>query len=133
MERRLSATGRKQAKRAAAWLRRRLPRDAIVLSSPARRATETAEAMTDHYRVLPQLGTQASAGEVLAAAGWPHGKGTVVIVGHQPTLGRAAAMALTGFESDWRFGKGAIWWLERDGAAGGGGVALRAVVSPDLV
>ena len=132
-ERRLSAKGRKQARRAAAWLRKRLPRDVTVLSSPARRATETAAALTDRYRAVAQLDTNACASEVLTAAGWPDGKGAVVVVGHQPTLGRAAALALTGAEADWRFRKGAIWWLEREADSEDGEVVLRAVISPDFL
>jgi len=68
-ERRLSAKGRRQAKRAAAWLRKRLREDANVLVSPARRAIETADALTDHYRIVPQLDTGACASGILAAAG----------------------------------------------------------------
>jgi phosphohistidine phosphatase len=130
-ERKLSAKGKKQAKRAAAWLRDRLPEDAIVLTSPARRATQTAEALTRRFRIVPRLGTGANAAEILAEAAWPDGAGVVVVVGHQPTLGRAAALVLTGAEADWKFRKGAIWWFEQSTDEEGGSVALRTVVSPD--
>jgi len=129
-ERRLTAKGRKQAKRVAAWLRERLPRDATVLTSPARRAVETAEALTDHFRTISLLGTGSSASQFLAASGWPDGAGTVVAVGHQPTLGRAAALILTGAEADWKFKKGAIWWFEQGEDEEGENAVLRAVVSP---
>jgi len=111
-------------------LRERLPRDATVLTSPARRAVETAEALTDRFRTISVLGTGSSAGQFLAAAGWPGGAGAVVAVGHQPTLGRAAALILTGAESDWKFKKSAIWWFEQDEDEEDASVALRAVVSP---
>ena len=129
-ERRLTVKGRKQAKRVAAWLRERLPRDATVLTSPARRAVETAEALTDRFRTISLLGTGSSASQFLAAAGWPDGAGAVVAVGHQPTLGRAAALILTGAEADWKFKKGAIWWFEQGEDEEGKNAALRAVVSP---
>lgn len=132
-ERRLSVEGRKQARRVAAWLRKRLPRDATVLSSPARRAIETAGALTEHYRTIPQLEGSAHSNEILAAAGWPDRAGTVVVVGHQPTLGRAASLALTGVEAEWRVGKGAVWWLRREGGEAGGKVVLRAVISPEFL
>jgi len=132
-ERKLSAKGKKQAKRTAAWLRSRLPENAIVLTSPARRAMQTAEALTRRFRIVPQLSTGASSVEILAAAAWPDGTDAraVVVVGHQPTLGRVAALVLTGTEADWKIKKGAIWWFEHDADEEDGSVALRAVVSPD--
>lgn len=132
-ERRLTAKGRKQAKRVAAWLRKRLPKDAIVLVSPARRAIETAEALTDRYRTVPQLHTGTRGSEILDAAGWPDAGSTVVVVGHQPTLGRAAALALAGKEADWKIKKGAVWWLGRGKDEEGVEVALRAVMPPEFV
>ena len=44
-ERRLTGRGKKQAKRVAKWLARRLPEDFAVISSPARRALQTARAL----------------------------------------------------------------------------------------
>jgi len=132
-ERKLTARGKKQAKRVTAWLRKRLPSDVTVLASPARRALETAAALTDRFQTVSQLDTGATAGAILAAAGWLGGAGTVVIVGHQPTLGRAAALALTGTEAEWRIKKGAIWWLQRGAEEEGEEVALRAVMSPEFL
>src|SRR5258705_2772655 len=129
--RKLSARGKKQARRVAKWLRDRLPREAIVLVSPARRARETATALTVRYRCDARLDTDARAQDVLDAAGWPGGSGSVVVVGHEPALGRAASLALTGVEADWHVGKGSVWWLELD-EEGGGAVIVRAVISPEL-
>jgi phosphohistidine phosphatase len=131
-ERKLTAKGRKQAKRVAAWLRKRLPKDVIVLVSPASRAIETAEALTDRYRTAPQLNTDARASEILDAAGWPDARTTVVVVGHQPALGRAAALALAGKEADWKIRKGAAWWLACGKDEEEVEVALRAVVPPEF-
>ena len=100
------------------------------LTSPAHRAVETAQALTDRFRTISALGTGSSAGQFLAAAGWPDGAGVVVAVGHQPTLGLAAALILTGAEADWKFKKGAIWWFEQSEDEKGANTALRAVVSP---
>ena len=129
LQRKLTSKGKKQAKRVAEWLRRRLPSGVVVLVSPARRAQQTAQALTDSFKTEPALGPGARAQQVLAAAGWPDAKGTVVVVGHQPAFGRAAALALAGAPADWNIKKGALWWLgHRDGE-----IVLRAVVSPDLV
>src|SRR5438093_13528622 len=101
LERKLTSKGKKQAKRVAEWLRRRLPSGVLVLVSPARRAQQTAEALTESFKTEPALGPGARAQQVLAAAGWPGAKGTVVVVGHQPAFGRAAALALAGAPADW--------------------------------
>src|SRR5207245_5693571 len=106
-ERRLTAKGRKQARRIAAWLRKKLPSEVTVLTSPARRAVETASALTDGFKTNPQLNTDASASEVLIAAGWPGGAGAVIVVGHQPALRRAAALLPTRTETAGKIQKGA--------------------------
>jgi phosphohistidine phosphatase len=113
--RRLTSKGRKQASRMAGWLEERLPKDARMLVSPAVRAQQTAEPLARSARTSVQVGTGAQPAEVLKAAGWPTGKGTVVVVGHQPALAAAAALALTGKAAPWRMKKGAIWWLSNDG------------------
>lgn len=130
-ERELTAKGIKQAERMAEWLKPRLPKGAAVLVSPARRAQQTAQALTRKFETSDAVGTMASPEKVLAAAGWPLGKTAVIVVGHQPTLGATAALALTGRALPWSIKKGAVWWLEhrdRDPAT-----ILRAVISPDLL
>jgi phosphohistidine phosphatase len=126
----LTAKGEKQARRMAAWLKERLPADARVLASPAKRAQQTARALSKRLETTAGIGTSADPRQVLEAAGWPDGPGAVVVVGHQPTLGQAAALAVTGRADDWSVKKGAIWWLVSNGR---GEVAVRAVVAPDLV
>jgi phosphohistidine phosphatase len=128
--RRLTAKGEKQAKRMAGWLAKRIPGEARVLASPARRAQQTARALTLDFETSPEIGTTADPQSVLKAAGWPDAEGTVVVVGHQPTLGQAVALALTGKPEEWSVKKGAIWWLE---SRGRGNSVVRAVVAPDLV
>lgn len=128
--RKLTAEGRKQARRMAVWLRKRLPEDALILASPARRAQETARALSTHFKTSRDVGTEAGAQTVLKAVDWPNGEGVVVVVGHQPTLGKAVALVLTGSADDLSMKKGGIWWLEsRDR----GEVVVRAVISPDLL
>jgi phosphohistidine phosphatase len=128
-ERKLTAEGLRQAERVAAWLRARLPSDTVVIASPAQRARQTAQALTEHFRTEPAVGAAATAQAVLQAAGWPAAAGAVVVVGHQPTLGQAVALALTGEPASWGLGKGTAWWL----AHRGGEVVVRAVIAPDLV
>jgi phosphohistidine phosphatase len=128
--RKLTARGEKEARFMAAWLKKHLPRGVVVLASPARRAQQTAQALTTRYKTSHEVGTAASPESVLKAAGWPEGEGAVLLVGHQPTLGQAAALALTGRVEDWNVKKGAIWWLE---SRGRDEAVVRAVVAPDLI
>ncbi|MFO0461355.1 MAG: SixA phosphatase family protein, partial [Burkholderiales bacterium] len=56
LERRLTARGREDAKRVGAWLRERLPSAGVrVLSSPAVRARQTADALGLRYEVVDAL------------------------------------------------------------------------------
>lgn len=129
--RKLTAKGLKQAQRMAAWLAKRLPQDTRVLVSPARRARETAQALGDAFEVLEEVGVGATPQAVLGAAGWPRAARAVLVVGHQPTLGQVAALAVTGSGDGWSVKKGAVWWIEhrgRDGEA-----VVRAVMTPDLL
>src|SRR5262245_63263364 len=128
-ERKLTPKGEKQAKRVADWLKEQLPEDYVVLASPARRARQTAQALTKKLEIVEDLGAGASPRGVLKAAGWPDRSGYVVVVGHQPTLGQTIALALTGKDEGWSLRKGALWWLRiRDGE-----VSVRAVIGPDLL
>ena len=127
--RELTRKGEKQAESMAAWLGPRLDEHASVIASPAQRAQQTARALSRKVVTCPEIGTGADAPSILRVAGWPGGDGTVVVVGHQPTLGQAAALALTGRAVDWSIRKGAIWWLEsRDEER-----MVRAVLTPDML
>ena len=132
-ERKLTAKGVKQAARMAKWLRARLPDGAVMLVSPARRAQQTARALNPEFTTLKEIGLAAAAADVLLAAGWPGGDGTVVIVGHQPTLGETAALLLTGTKAQWNVKKGAVIWIARRADVAHATTQLRAAISPDLL
>ncbi len=131
--RRLTKRGRKQAKKMAEWLDARLPGKARLVVSPAARARETADALGRKYAPNPAVDVDASADDVLQAAGWPDRGGTVVVVGHQPTLGEVAARLLSGHETEWSVRKGAIWWFSARERGGGVEVVLTAVIPPELL
>ncbi|MFO1206064.1 MAG: histidine phosphatase family protein [Burkholderiales bacterium] len=131
--RKLTAKGSKQAEKVGAWLAERLPDDARILVSPAARAQQTAAALKRRFETVAAVGLAASAESILDAAGWPDQGGTVVIIGHQPTLGEVAARLLPGKVSSWGIRKGALWWFTRRDRAAGSETLLRAVIGPDLV
>ena len=135
--RRLTPKGRKQAQAMAKWLHARLPERHLVLVSPARRTRETADALETDYRVDERLAPDADVAHYLAACEWPSGpdgsRGTVLIVGHQPLIGRLASLLLSGEERDWSVRKGAVWWLSARDRDERNQVVLRAVVTPEMV
>jgi phosphohistidine phosphatase len=127
----LTLKGEKQAARMAAWLEAHLPKGALMIVSPAVRAQQTARSLKREAKTSKQVATGAEPGSILEAAGWPNGAGTVVVVGHQPTLGAAAALALTGQAAGWGLKQGAVWWIaSREGEAA---PRVVAVISPDLL
>lgn len=131
--RKLTAKGEKQVGQMAAWLKAHLPKDSRVLVSPARRAQQTARALTADFQTLKEIDVGADATAILAAAGWPDAKGAVVIVGHQPTLGRVAALLLGGAEADWGVKKGGVWWFSNRVRQEETQTVLRAVMSPEFL
>ncbi|QSN60474.1 histidine phosphatase family protein [Caballeronia sp. M1242] len=134
LARQLTSRGRKQAQGMAKWLRARIDDDALFLASPATRTIQTAEAFGDRYRVVDDLAPGKTAQHVLDAAGWPDVVGqTVVVIGHQPTLGRVAALLLTGHEADWSIKKSGVWWFQGRSRGGDGQVVVRTVMCPDLL
>ena len=110
----LTARGRKQAERMAAWLGPRLPATTRIVASPALRCQQTVAALGRPVSTVDAIGPGASAEAVLDAARWPHGGGAVLVVGHQPTLGETAARALGGGDEHRRLRKGAVCWLRSD-------------------
>ena len=129
--RRLTQKGSKQAERMAAWLDEHLPRNARIVVSPAVRAQQTAKPLERERSTNEAISPGADAAALLRACGWPNGSGTVVVVGHQPTLGSAAALALTGKAVRWPIRKGAICWIaSREGESA---ARVVAVLSPDLL
>jgi len=131
--RRLTSKGLKQAERMAAWLEPRLPDTTRILVSPAARTQQTALALGRKFKVVDEIAPGASAAVVLAAAGWPDGRETVLVVGHQPTLGEVAATLLTGDAAGWSLRKGAVWWLSNRNRDGDSAVVLKLAIGPDLV
>jgi phosphohistidine phosphatase len=124
--RRLSPRGRRQAAQMAAWLRERLPPDCRIVASPAQRTRETAAALGRTFEIAAGLAPGADVDDVLRAADWPDAPATVLVVGHQPTLGATASRLLDATPAAFR--KGTVWWLRGDA---GGGATLHAAMAPD--
>lgn len=114
LDRALTPKGEQQAARVGAWLREVLPAHARVLVSPARRTQQTAQALGRSFDTVPAVVSGASARAVLEAAGWPRAGGTVLVVGHQPTIGLVVSRLLCGVEQYWHVPKASAWWLRAE-------------------
>ena len=133
LERALTPKGERQAQRMASWLNRQLPSTTKVLASPARRCQQTAAALERKVKTVADLAPEATVEALLHAVRWPESREPVLVVGHQPTLGLAAAYLLAGEPQPWTLRKAGVWWLrarERDGALQ---VLLHCAMTPDLV
>lgn len=133
MARVLTEKGQKQAEDMAAWLKKRLPDDARILVSPAVRTQQTAAALARNFSTVETIAPGASAAAILHAAGWPRAGGTVLIVGHQPTLGEVISQLLVNQYGSWGVKKSAIWWLATRKRGNGSEVLLKAALTPDLL
>ena len=136
-KRKLTARGEKQAEQMGEWLRKNAPGKLRVLASPALRCQQTARALGVPFETDARLGTGGDVSGLLAAIGWPDGGDAkdgraILVVGHQPTLGRAAALLLSGEEAEWTIKKGALWWFTNRVRDGETQTVLRAVISPDF-
>ena len=133
LDRALTAKGERQAHRMADWLNRRLAHTTRVLVSPARRAQQTAKALDRPFKTLPALAPDGSGEALLLAARWPDGPEPVLVIGHQPTLGRVAAHLLADVPQAWAIKKGAVWWLRNRDREGLAQVELQAMQAPDCL
>jgi phosphohistidine phosphatase len=129
----LTPKGERQAQRMAGWLGRQLPSSARVIASPARRAQQTAGALERKFKTVPALAPDGTVDALLIAARWPAAREAVVVVGHQPVLGTAAAALLTGDSHPWAVRKAALWWLRSREREGRLQIVLHTVISPDLL
>jgi phosphohistidine phosphatase len=137
LSRKLTARGDKQARRVAQWLHGQLPDSARILSSPAARALQTAQALADlssrKLRIVDALAPGASVDDVLAAVDWPNARVPIVAVGHQPAFGAVAARLVAAADDSWSIRKGGMWWLSSREREGDDQVVVRAVLAPDLL
>ena len=133
MLRTLSSKGDKQASRMAAWLDRQLPDGARIWASPAARTDQTAQALGRKFKTHAAIAPLGSVDDLLSLVQWPHAKGCVLVVGHQPTLGQTISRLLGLNESECAIKKGAVWWLRYREREGAGQTVVVTVQSPELL
>lgn len=133
MARALTPRGEKEAARMAAWLDRQLPDNTRIWVSPARRCEQTALALGRKFKLSPLLSPEFGAAQLLELVQWGDTKGTVLVVGHQPTLGQAIAQLMGLTEAECAVKKGAAWWLRHRQRDHGPQTVLVTVQTPELL
>lgn len=128
-QRPLTAEGRERLRRALPGLHQLVPHIERVVSSPLLRARQTAEVVAERYRCpLSELAALAPGGEPAAVTRWlgEQRAQTLLLVGHEPDLGRLASWYLTGSEESFlTMKKGAIGLIHFDGKPAVAGGELR--------
>lgn len=133
LARALTPRGEKQAARMAAWLDRQLPEGLRVLASPARRTEQTAAALGRKFKLRAELLPGGTAQDLLELVQWPHGRGSFLVVGHQPMLGQVIAQLIGLQAQDCAVRKGAVWWLRQRQRMDQSQTVVMAVQSPDYL
>ena len=133
MARTLTSRGEKQAARMANWLDRQLPEGTRILVSPARRSEQTAIALGRKFKIRPELGPSCSVAQLLELVQWPTAKGTVLVLGHQPTLGQTIAQLLGLSTTECSVKKGAVWWLRNREREAHSQTVVVTVQSPEVL
>lgn len=134
LRRNLTKQGRRDAAQVAGWIKSQLPKPWTVISSPALRARQTAQHLNDYAGTDARLRPGASMEELLSIVSeFPRDGGGLILVGHQPTLGRAGLYWITGCDQQFSMRKsGLLWAVERSREAGIQR-SLRACISADLL
>jgi len=142
-DRALSKSGLKDADRVAKWLHKHLPDNTEILCSPARRCLETLAALqqldgadTQHegkkysVQIVDFLSVDSTAQTILKNVANDDSSKTLLLIGHQPNLGRVIAKLLGMNEGACVVKKGALWWLRQCLMVGQSQTYLYAVRNP---
>lgn len=132
-ERPLTPRGHRQADAMARFLSPRLPSGLRLIASPARRAQETVRALGRTAETVEALAPGCDVPRLLAAAGWPDSAATVLVVGHQPTLGEVAARLVDGRPIAWALGTGSVCWLVNRPRRGRAEAAVLATIEAEFL
>lgn len=133
MARPLTSRGDKQASRMANWLDRQLPSNTRIYISPARRTEQTANTLARKFKIKPELSPGCSVAELLELVQWPDAKGTVLVIGHQPTLGQTIAQLIGLSDAECSVKKGAVWWLRNRQREALSQTVVVTVQSPEIL
>lgn len=132
-ERKLTEKGFDQAKRMSNCLRSKLPKNTLMLVSPTRRTQQTAMALSSNFVTSSEIGPGTNVDTVLNLINWPNMRGAVIIVGHQPVLGKIINSLISKISLELDIKKGSVWWIKyqvRDNIAE---TVLHTVIYPEAL
>lgn len=142
-DRALSKSGHKDADNMAKWLHKHLPDNTEILCSPARRCIETLaalqqidpldtqqEEMKYPVQIVDFLSVDSNAQMIIKKVVNGDSSKTLLLIGHQPNLGRVIAKLLGMSEGACVVKKGSIWWLRQRLIVGQAQTYLYAVRNP---
>ena len=142
-DRALSKSGLKDADRMAKWIHQHLPENTEILCSPARRCLETLAALqqldevnTQHEakkypdQIVDFLSVDSTVQMIIKNIANDDSSRTLLVIGHQPNLGRVIAKLLGMNEGACVVKKGAVWWLRQRLMVGQSQTYLYAVRNP---
>lgn len=129
----LTARGDRHARRVAQWVRTQVSPQLRVVVAPTVAAGQMAERLGLPFEVSVRLSLGGCISEMVAATGWPEGRGAVAVIAHQPAIGRMAALLLSGQEADWSIKKGALWWFSNRARRGETQTVLRTAITPEFL
>ncbi len=136
LRRKLTPKGQRQAEKMSKWLTKQLHGKSICLiTSGAKRSQQTMARLSQDFSIEPRLNPGADPVDYLEVFNQGGMRlDAVVMVGHQPEIGRVASLLLTGIEADWAVKKGAVWWLrQRSCLEAGSAYELRAMMLPQML
>ncbi len=138
LQRPLTPRGRKQARKMAKWIRKHAPDDLRILVSPALRCQQTAQVLRLPFETDPRLGPDRDVDNLLAVIDCSDSSEAkkppaLLVIAHQPTLGKTAAYLLSGEETSWSIKKGNMWWFDYSLQSENKQVALKSVIAPNFV
>lgn len=130
LNRTLTEKGHRQAQITAAWLAKHLPENYLLISSQAKRATQTAD-----YLSAPLIDAAFNPGASVSAVHsalkslWTEHERPIVLAAHQPFLGQVASLLTRGDTLSQPIKKSGIYWLKARGYT----CYYKAILSPKLM
>jgi phosphohistidine phosphatase len=130
----LTPKGRRQAQAMAQWLKSQFTGPVRILSSPAVRTRQTADALGMPYAISEHIAPDASADAMLAASGWPDGHDLVILVGHNPAISELASRLAGPGAPPVAMRRAQACWVVCDaGPDGAPRASVKAMMTPSLL
>lgn len=119
MDRKLSPKGEQDALKMATWLVALLPPDCLILTSPALRCQQTANALNQVnpqqqflIQVAEDLNVESYSQDVLDIIEARRALPYFLMIGHQPYLGEVICQLIDMSPVHCAVKKGAVWWIK---------------------